>query len=225
MNGHSFGSSINNDSGGSGSSTNTERKTTASLYGYDLVGDDFFMEMARIDLQCSYTNCKQRMIFPEMNLIEIVVKWFNWLLFFVVVVFAAILVGFKLGKQIQRCGLCISGQYIRDATDRLKRFPNTNNMKIIVNLGTVDILHGRELNDMCQDYMDLVKVCYQRNIQIVITTLAPIANQLHIKESVQQFRAFNDFLIKKFAGKHQVIDITECMTGKFGNVFFDCYQG
>lgn len=64
VNGQSFVSSINNRSSGSGSSTNSEQqKTSASMYGYDLVGDDFFMEMAKIDLGCSYTNRKQWMIF------------------------------------------------------------------------------------------------------------------------------------------------------------------
>ncbi|XP_055324980.1 hybrid signal transduction histidine kinase E-like [Sitodiplosis mosellana] len=188
VNGHSSGSSINNDSGGSGysSSSSNEQKTSASMYGYDLVGDDFFMEMAKIDLGCSITN----------------------------------------RKHLQRSGLCISGQRIRDATERLKRFPNTDNMKIIANLGTVDILHGRDLTDMCQDYIDLVKICAHRRIQIVITTLAPIGNRLHLPEDVKKFNDFNGFLLTKFGIKHQVINITACMVNeKTGKVWFDtCYQ-
>ncbi|XP_031639356.1 maternal effect protein oskar-like [Contarinia nasturtii] len=182
--GHSFGSS-NNDSCGSGSSSGYDQKTSASLFGYDLIGDDLFMEMAKIDLGCSFTN----------------------------------------RKQIHRSGLCISGQRIRDATERIKRYPHTDNMKIIVNLGTVDILHGRDLSDMCQDYMNLVKMCYHRNIQIVITTLAPIANRMHIEDDVNKWHDFNRFLLTKFANKHQVIDIKHCMLcPKTGKVWFECYQ-
>lgn len=66
MNGHSFGSSNNNDStgsggsGGSGSTADNDQKTSASLYGFDLVGDDFFMEMAKIDLGSHFTNRKTK---------------------------------------------------------------------------------------------------------------------------------------------------------------------
>lgn len=129
------------------------------------------------------------------------------------------------GKQIHRSGFCISGQRISAATDRLKRFPHTDNMRIIVNLGTVDILHGRDLNDMCHDYMNLVKVCYHRNINIVITTLAPIANRLHNITDVQKWRDFNEFLVNKFGDKYQVIDIAKCMIcPKTGKTLFDCFQ-
>lgn len=129
------------------------------------------------------------------------------------------------GKQIHRSGMCISGQRIRDATERLKRYPNTDNMKIIANLGTVDILHGRDLADMCQDYINLVKVCYARHIEIVITTLAPIANRLHLPNDVRKFHEFNEFLVKRFSKQHLVIDIELCMTSpKTGKILFDCYQ-
>lgn len=98
-------------------------------------------------------------------------------------------------------------------------------MKIVINLGTIDILHGRDLTDMCQDYTNLVKVCFQRNIQIVITTLAPIANRMHIDGDVHKLHDFNEWLINRFSGKHQVIDITDCMCEKNGKLWFDCYQG
>lgn len=108
----------------------------------------------------------------------------------------------------------MSGQRIRDATERLKRFPNTDNMKIIVNLGTVDILHGRYQSDMCQDYINLVKLCSNRGIEVIITTLAPIGNRLHDKDDVKKLNDFNKFLINKFGSSHQVIDINACMVNK-----------
>lgn len=41
------------------SSPNGGRRANASLYNLDLVGDDFFMELAKIDLKCNYTSRKQ----------------------------------------------------------------------------------------------------------------------------------------------------------------------
>lgn len=54
MNAHGFGLSNETDacnSPGRGSG----QKANAALYNYDLVGDDFFMELARIDLSCNVT--------------------------------------------------------------------------------------------------------------------------------------------------------------------------
>lgn len=147
---------------------------------------------------------------------------FNGLLLFAYV--RMLIVHIFIGKQIHRSGLCVSGQSIRDACERIKRYPHPDNMKIIANLGTVDILHGRDLADMYQDYYNLVKVCNTRGIEIVITTLPPIANRLHLRSDVQKLNDFNDFLLKL---KNQlVIDIRSCMTcPATGKVLFDCYQG
>lgn len=99
-------------------------------------------------------------------------------------------------------------------------------MKILVNLGTVDILHGRDLADMCSDYNDLIKVCERRNISIICTTLAPIANRKHYPLDSEKWEQFNDFLMKRIGTKVQVIDIVPCMCDrKTGKILFDCYQG
>lgn len=161
------------------------------------------------------------------NRIQVDVKWFLVVVF---VVFRCILPSLLLirlfkGKRIHRSGLCISGQRIRDATERLKRCSCTDNMKIIVNLGTVDILHGRDLSDMCQDYINLVNFCQYRNIKIVITTLPPIANRLHVEADVKKWCDFNEFLIKRFSNKMLVVDIVPTMMCvKTSKVLFDCYQ-
>lgn len=56
MNGYSSGSPNNDDNG----TTEPEHKTQAWLYGdYDLVGDDFFMELAKIDLRRNPTTRKR----------------------------------------------------------------------------------------------------------------------------------------------------------------------
>lgn len=120
--------------------------------------------------------------------------------------------------------MCISGQSIRNATERIKRYPYTENMKIISNLGAVDILHGRELSDVCQDYVNFIKICDHRGIKAVITTIPPLANRLHSQDE-QTRHELNYFLKKRFSQTHLVIDIEPCMVcSESGKVLFDCYQ-
>lgn len=131
----------------------------------------------------------------------------------------------QLGKRIQRCGLCISGQRISDATDRIRRNPQQQNMKMIVNLGSVDILLGSDLADICQNYMELMEVCERRSIQTIITTLAPLANRLHCPADTKKVQQFNEFLINKFSSKFPIIDIASCMVDRIsGKILFGCYQ-
>lgn len=113
------------------------------------------------------------------------------------------------GRRKLQSGLCISGQRIRDATERLKEHPNTRNMKIIVNLGTVDILNGRGFYNMCNDYKDLVETCDRRSIEIIITTLAPIIDI--DEDDFRKWREFNRFLIHEFSEEYEVIAIARCM--------------
>lgn len=95
----------------------------------------------------------------------------------------------------------------------------------MVNLGTVDILHGRDLADMCQDYINLVKVCNNRKIDMVITTLAPIGNRMHIETDKKKWREFNEFLVKRYSNKMLVIDIVPCMTTyNKDKILYECYQ-
>lgn len=49
-NGHGFG--LSNGTGMGDSPGGSRPKTSAALYNYDLVGDDFFLELAKIDLNC-----------------------------------------------------------------------------------------------------------------------------------------------------------------------------
>lgn len=98
-------------------------------------------------------------------------------------------------------------------------------MKLIVNIGSVDILHGVSLSDMCNDFINLVRLCDRRNIYIVITTLAPLGNRLHCTEDVDKLNKFNQFLVATFASKHPVIDITKCMLCLAQNsIYMGCYQ-
>lgn len=113
---------------------------------------------------------------------------------------------------------------IRDAVYRLKNLPNAENRKFILNVGSVDLLHGAELVDMYRDYKELVSVCEARNIPIIITTLPPLGNKSYIPDIVKNVRKFNEFLIKNFSQRHQVIDIQPCMYDKQEGIIYSCYQ-
>lgn len=124
------------------------------------------------------------------------------------------------------CGLCVSGQTIAEATARISRFSDTKNMRLIVNIGSFDIMNNQPMSDICNDYIHLVQTCRRRNIEIVITTLAPLLLLLHDEVVSKRIQQFNDFLISKFGSKYDVIDITQCMKSTQTNkVSFGCYQG
>lgn len=128
-------------------------------------------------------------------------------------------------RRQDHLGLCVSGQTIAEAKARILRLSDTRNMRLIINIGSFDILNNHLMGDICNDYIDLVKTCRKRNIQIVITTLAPLVNQLFDESSCQKLKLFNEFLINRFSSKYNVIDISSCMyTPGTNRVSFGCYQ-
>lgn len=119
-------------------------------------------------------------------------------------------------------GLCVSGQTIKSAAKRLR---NCSNIKIILNIGSVDLLHGRDFVDMRNDFVQLMQICKERNIQVIITTLAPLANKLNAEDLRPKYEAFNRFLLQNYSRSHKVIDIKKCMVdSRSQNTIFDCYQ-
>lgn len=124
--------------------------------------------------------------------------------------------------SVRHCGLCVSGQTIRSAATRLHQ---RENIKIILNIGSVDLLHGRDFVDMREHFINLMQVCKQQNIQVIITTLAPLANVLHAEDLRAKFDAFNQFLIRTYSKSHTVIDISNCMINRRTHkVMFECYN-
>lgn len=116
----------------------------------------------------------------------------------------------------------MSGQTIKSAAKRLRY---CSNIKIILNVGSVDLLHGRDFVDMRGDFMQLMQICKERNIQVIITTLAPLANKLDAEDLRPKYDAFNKFLIQTYSRSHKVIDIKKCMVDpRSQKVIFECYQ-
>lgn len=120
-------------------------------------------------------------------------------------------------------GLCISGQTINAARQRLRLVELPEMTQIIVNIGSVDIMRGRPLVQIEHDFRQLVKEMHSRRFVPVLTTLAPLANYRHDKQTCDKVSRFNKFIRNE--GRHlKVIDIHSCLINENGIVRFDCFQ-
>lgn len=115
----------------------------------------------------------------------------------------------------------MSGQTIQDAAKRVSYCNFDVTKKIIINIGSVDLLHGADIIDMKFDFEYLYKLCQAQGIETVITTLAPLANVGHMPEIRHKWTLFNMYLLKHY---DEVVDITQCFVSKIGHTLFDCFQ-
>lgn len=128
----------------------------------------------------------------------------------------------KRQVNIQNVGLCYSGQTIKAAIKRICSGRKYIDKKIIINLGSVDLLHGHDLIDMQSDFCELIQVLENNNIEPIITTLAPIANFGYMPEQKRQFHRFNEFLRTHF---DNVIDLWQIFVkNTTGQTIFDLYK-
>lgn len=88
----------------------------------------------------------------------------------------------------------------------------------------MDILHGHELVEMCNDFEHLIEVCENRGVQPIITTLAPLANTGHSPHMFEKLRQFNVFIIEKYFTQYEIIDIWSKMTNSRGVTNFALYR-
>lgn len=108
----------------------------------------------------------------------------------------------------------MSGQTIQEITQKVLHDPkilSTN--EVIVNLGSIDILLGRDLYDIKSDYKRLIQAIKKRNVLPVITTLPPIqhTNNKFKKIIYQTVLLFNQFLFDYFHKDFCVIDLWSCL--------------
>lgn len=124
-------------------------------------------------------------------------------------------------SAIRKSGLCVSGQTIKDVIKRLSYCSSATIKKAIINIGSVDLLHGADIIDMKFEFDRLHALCRAQGIETVITTLAPLANVGHMPEIRHKWNIFNKYLLSTYEG---VVDITPCFQSKLGSTIFDCYQ-
>lgn len=120
----------------------------------------------------------------------------------------------SVDNGLQQIGLCVSGLSISAAAKLIEFAIYFKSSNLIINVGTVDILHGHSLHDMCQDFDRIIKLCELRDVQPIITTLAPLANRPNSPEMHEKLLKFNEFLWHKYNTNHPIIDIWSQMVTK-----------
>ncbi|XP_052889017.1 maternal effect protein oskar [Anopheles moucheti] len=156
-----------------------------SMYGpsyhrHQLVGDDFFLAIAKWELGFS----------------------------------------FDRGHIIDMSGLCISGLTLSEAATRVEVAPFIAD-HVLVNVGTVDLLHGREMIDLIHDFDQLVARFRERNVEPIMTTLAPIANSGGRTPMADRLLKLNEYICRTCP---RTIDLWKNFVHANGTVRFECYQ-
>lgn len=125
---------------------------------------------------------------------------------------------------ILQLGLCFSGLTIADATEKLKNMKNPRFNKAIVYLGSFDILNGRELIELMNDFENFAKICQKKKIKAVFCTLAPIAFNADDGNRRATLDGFNKYLV--YQSSLSVIDISKIFCGIKKHEYFNynCYM-
>lgn len=166
-----------------------------------MAGDDFFLDIAR-----THNN-----IYTGKYIGSYVALFFkNWLKneFF------------SGRKRLKKLGLCASGQTIKKLTKRIQSHTHISE-NVLINIGSVDILQGRDLLDMQQDFFELIDELRYHNLYAVFTTVAPLANCFYQTEVKKKVARFNQFIKKT---TENVIDISGCFLNEKGKILYDFYQ-
>lgn len=159
------------------------RESKGQFYGYDFLGDDFFMSV------CSY----------EFGL------------------------NFERNNYgVLSVGNNISGMTLREAS-RMVMTTHYLSKRLIVNIGSVDLMNGRDIMDMKFDFLGLMAAFEYRGIEPIITTLAPLANYCHMEDVRNNLLKFNHYLMShKY--RWNVVDIHSTFVSNNGCTLFSCYQ-
>lgn len=123
---------------------------------------------------------------------------------------------------ILQSGLCISGLTISMATEKLREIKTLQFDKAIVYLGSFDIVNGKELIELMNDYENFVKVCKMKKINAVACTLAPLPRHEEGNRKAT-LEAFNKYL--KTKSGLSVIDVNKIFCGlkKEESININCY--
>lgn len=135
---------------------------------------------------------------------------------------AMIDMGFRFQRRdrLFHSGHCVSGLTIAEATRNIERI--AHNKIVLLNVGSIDIVHGKELVELIFAMMRLFRTCHMNNITPVITTLAPLANY-QLGNRVAVMRGFNDFLLKN-PFNFPVVELHKNFLTNDGSMDINCYQ-
>jgi OSK domain len=137
---------------------------------------------------------------------------------------AAFSLGFKTEKidRIRKCGHTVSGLKIREAIEQVEACED--GITVIINVGSVDIIEGKELIQMIKDFDKLMAACGEKFITPIVTTLPPLPNY-KVNNRQKVLEGFNCFLRKERERYlFPLIDLNLCMTIKNGEGNLRFYQ-
>lgn len=151
-----------------------------SFHQHQLLGDDFFLAIAKWELGYS----------------------------------------FDPGHDIEMSGLCISGMTLSEAAKRVQMAPYIAS-QVLINVGTVDLLHGRVMIDLIHDFEQLMARFRERNVEPIVTTLTPIANCGGRTPMAQRLLKLNEY-IRRICPRY--IDLWKYFVHPDGTMRLECYQ-
>ena len=130
--------------------------------------------------------------------------------------------GFRMvnHEHIFQSGFCVSGLTIAEATRNIEKIGS--NKIVLLNVGSVDIIQGKELVDLICDMFRLIKVCDNHRITPILTTILPVVN-CRAGNRVSVTDGFNEFLMRN-PFNFPVIELHKLFLDTNGNVDLRCYQ-
>lgn len=110
----------------------------------------------------------------------------------------------------RRVGYCVSGQRIKDLHVLLTKHDYDVEDRVIMMIGTNDLLRGGSYEKMCYDYEHILDKLQRRCSKIVLVTVPPIPRLGN--EHLAELRCFNEFIVRKGDGwKVCVVDLCGCL--------------
>lgn len=130
--------------------------------------------------------------------------------------------GFKMliDENRYKSGMCVSGQTIQEATAGLENL--CGNQVVIVNIGSIDIINGKELVEIILDVMRFLKVCQRKSIVPIITTLPPLG-LYGVGNYSEVLQHYNDFL-RQNPFNYPVIDLNRAFYYDDGTLMDKIFQ-
>lgn len=130
----------------------------------------------------------------------------------------------KKKKDVRYGNLCTSGLSIQEASNMIENAIIPKKSNLIINLGSNDVLQGRTLTQMSNDFKQLISICNWNDIRPILITIAPLANQLRSPKLRKIVAAFNCFLLDNYIGQYEIIDIWSDMVTPTGHLSFNLFN-
>ncbi|XP_075233922.1 uncharacterized protein LOC142331749 isoform X2 [Lycorma delicatula] len=108
-------------------------------------------------------------------------------------------------------GLCVGGQRICDLHKRVLEGIIPLAKKLVVLIGTNDLLKGTSSSEMCKGLHNLLMTLFKTAEKIVLLTLPPVPKIAYLSEHWQKLKKYNDFIFSlkdHYKDKLSIADIS-----------------